>query len=146
MNTITDIKKMRNKVKTKNSSIKKKDNEQFQKYKYGNMSLTPTSVTTTIVTKTTTTTEYPPLYFAPPELPEDCDSSLYPLANVPTPYNLKNFQFDLNGSPTYFKEIEIVSSCFFFFFFFFFQYTCIINSINICYLNFIDMIIFMIIF
>ena len=81
------------------------------------MSLTPTSVTTTIVTKTTTTTEYPPLYFAPPDLPEDYDSFTYPLANVPTPDNLKNFQFDLNGSPTYFKEIEIVS-CFEVYFFF----------------------------
>ncbi|ORX60004.1 WD40 repeat-like protein [Piromyces finnis] len=111
MNTITDIteiKKLRNEIKPKSSTTKKKDNkEQYQKYKYGNMSLTPTSVTTTIITKTTTTTEYPPLYFAPPELPKDCDSSTYPLANVPTPYNLKNFQFDLNGSPTYFKEIEI---------------------------------------
>ena len=103
-----DIKKIRSKVKAKNT-IKRGDNELYQKYKYGNMSLTPTSVTTTIVTKTTTTTEYPPLYFAPPDLPEDYDSSTYPLANVPTPYNLKNFQFDLNGSPTYFKEIEIVS-------------------------------------
>jgi len=104
--TNTNIKKIRSKVKAKNT-IKRGDNELYQKYKYGNMSLTPTSVTTTIVTKTTTTTEYPPLYFAPPDLPEDYDSSTYPLANVPTPYNLKNFQFDLNGSPTYFKEIEI---------------------------------------
>ncbi|ORY32354.1 WD40 repeat-like protein [Neocallimastix californiae] len=105
--TNTNIKKLRNKVKAKSTTVKKRDNEQYQKYKYGNMSLTPTSVTTTIITKTTTTTEYPPLYFAPPELPEDSDSSSYPLAKVPTPYNLKNFQFDLNGSPTYFKEIEI---------------------------------------
>ncbi|KAJ3114857.1 SCF ubiquitin ligase complex subunit cdc4 [Phlyctochytrium bullatum] len=75
-------------------------------------SLIPKSVTTqTIVTTTTTKiTEFPPLVINPPAIPKHLDPSQFPLANTPTPPALKRFCFDLNGTPTRFKECEDLES------------------------------------
>lgn len=68
------------------------------------ISLPPVTTTTVVTTTTTTSTEYPPLYFRRPMIPDHLDPKIFPLADTPTPPALKKFCFDLNGQPTFFRE------------------------------------------
>jgi len=71
--------------------------------------VSPQTVTKTVITTTTTTTtEYPPLYLKPSLFNNQLNPSLYPLAQTPTPPSLRKFCFDLNGTPTSFRELDLL--------------------------------------
>jgi len=72
----------------------------------GQFSFAPATQTTVVTTTTTTTTKFPPLLMRPPRRMHELDLKLYPLAASPTPPNLKNISFEIDGKPTIFREAE----------------------------------------
>ncbi|KAI9806056.1 MAG: SCF ubiquitin ligase complex subunit cdc4 [Piccolia ochrophora] len=78
----------------------------------GQFSYAPATQTTVVTTTTTTTTSFPPLVLKPPRHLNDLDPKQYPLASSPTPPALKRLCFDLDGTPTCFREAEDASRSF----------------------------------
>jgi F-box and WD-40 domain protein CDC4 len=60
--------------------------------------------TKTVTTTTTTKRSYPPLLIQPPRSLESLDAKEYPLALKPTPYELTNFSYEVNGEIVHFRE------------------------------------------
>ncbi|KAH0544537.1 hypothetical protein FGG08_001309 [Glutinoglossum americanum] len=75
----------------------------------GQFSYAPATQTTIVTTTTTTTTSFPPLLLKAPRNLNDLDPKQYPLASTPTPPSIKRFCFDLEGTPTYFREADNAS-------------------------------------
>ncbi|KAH8701659.1 putative cell division control protein Cdc4 [Talaromyces proteolyticus] len=70
----------------------------------GQFSFAPATRTTVVTTTTTTTTNFPPLVLNPPRSARQLDPRLYPLADNPTPSELRRFQFELGGQSVVFNE------------------------------------------
>lgn len=60
--------------------------------------------TKTVTTTTTTKRSYPPLLAHPPRCLESLDIKEYPLALKPTPFELANFSYEVNGEMVHFRE------------------------------------------
>jgi F-box and WD-40 domain protein CDC4 len=75
----------------------------------GQFSYAPATQTTVVTTTTTTTTSFPPLLLKAPRNLDELDPKQYPLASTPTPPSIKRFCFDLEGTPTYFREADNAS-------------------------------------
>ena len=66
--------------------------------------------TKTVTTTTTTKRSYPPLLVQPPRSLHTLDAKEYPLALKPTPYELTNFSYEVNGQIVHFCEDKPASS------------------------------------
>jgi F-box and WD-40 domain protein CDC4 len=66
--------------------------------------------TKTVTTTTTTKRTYPPLLVQPPRSLHALDAKEYPLALKPTPYELTNFSYEVDGKIVHFCEDNPVSS------------------------------------
>lgn len=66
--------------------------------------------TKTVTTTTTTKRSYPPLIVQPPRSLHSLDTKEYPLALKPTPYELSNFSYELDGKIVHFCEDKPASS------------------------------------
>ncbi|KAI9770438.1 MAG: SCF ubiquitin ligase complex subunit cdc4 [Geoglossum simile] len=75
----------------------------------GQFSYAPATQTTVVTTTTTTTTSFPPLLLKPPRNLNELDPKQYPLASTPTPSSIRRFCFNLEGTPTHFREADDAS-------------------------------------
>jgi F-box and WD-40 domain protein CDC4 len=66
--------------------------------------------TKTVTTTTTTKRSYPPLLVQPPRSLHSLDAKEYPLALKPTPYELTNFSYEVDGQTVHFCEDKPTSS------------------------------------
>jgi F-box and WD-40 domain protein CDC4 len=66
--------------------------------------------TKTVTTTTTTKRSYPPILVRPPRSLHTLDAKEYPLALKPTPYELTNFSYEVNGQIVHFCEDKPASS------------------------------------
>ncbi len=66
--------------------------------------------TKTVTTTTTTKRSYPPLLVQPPRSLHTLDAKEYPLALKPTPYELANFSYEVDGQIVHFCEDKPASS------------------------------------
>jgi F-box and WD-40 domain protein CDC4 len=66
--------------------------------------------TKTVTTTTTTKRSYPPLLVQPPRSLHALDAKEYPLALKPTPYELTNFSYEVDGQIVHFCEDKPTSS------------------------------------
>jgi len=66
--------------------------------------------TKTVTTTTTTKRSYPPLLVQPPRSLHALNSKEYPLALKPTPYELTNFSYEVDGQIVHFCEDKPTSS------------------------------------
>jgi len=66
--------------------------------------------TKTVTTTTTTKRSYPPLLVQPPRSLHALDAKEYPLALKPTPYELTNFSYEVDGQIVHFCEDKPASS------------------------------------
>lgn len=66
--------------------------------------------TKTVTTTTTTKRSYPPLLVQPPRSLQALDAKEYPLALKPTPYELTNFSYEVDGQIVHFCEDKPASS------------------------------------
>ena len=66
--------------------------------------------TKTVTTTTTTKRSYPPLLVQPPRSLHAIDAKEYPLALKPTPYELTNFSYEVDGQIVHFCEDKPASS------------------------------------
>ncbi len=66
--------------------------------------------TKTVTTTTTTKRSYPPLLVQPPRSLHTLDAKEYPLALKPTPFELTNFSYEVDGQIVHFREDKLGSS------------------------------------
>jgi F-box and WD-40 domain protein CDC4 len=66
--------------------------------------------TKTVTTTTTTKRSYPPILVQPPRSLHTLDAKEYPLALKPTPYELANFSYEVDGKIVHFCEDKPASS------------------------------------
>jgi F-box and WD-40 domain protein CDC4 len=66
--------------------------------------------TKTVTTTTTTKRSYPPLLVQPPRSLHTLDAKEYPLALKPTPHELTNFSYEIDGEIVHFCEDNPSSS------------------------------------
>lgn len=60
--------------------------------------------TRTVTTTTTTKRTYPPLLVRPPRSLQNLDAKEYPLASRPTPHELTEFSYEVDGEVVRFRE------------------------------------------